>query len=65
MRDHDRRPFLAFLTGKPMKSGAEIRHFRMARRVGTFPEDRPEPLIAFAGPTAFALPRTFILARTQ
>jgi hypothetical protein len=42
--DHDRRPLLAFPTGKPAKCGAEIRPLRMARRMGAFDEDRPKHL---------------------
>ena len=61
MCDHDSGAFLAFSTGKPTKFGAEIRPLRVARGVGTFDEDRPEPLIAFAGPTALALPGTLIV----
>jgi hypothetical protein len=33
----------------------------VARGVRTFDEDRPEPLVAFAGPTTLALPGTFII----
>ena len=61
MPDHDRRPFLALPTGKPAKFGPEKGPFRMARGVGTCHEDGPEPLVAFAGPTAFALARTSIV----
>jgi hypothetical protein len=59
--DHDRCSLLAFPTGKPTKFGAEIRPFRVARSVGTFDEDRPEPLVAFAGPPTLALPGTLIV----
>src|SRR5262249_39562152 len=65
VRDHDRRPFLAFPTGKATKFGAEIRLFGVACGVGTFDEDRPEPLVAFAGPTTLALPGTFIIPWTD
>jgi hypothetical protein len=41
VRDHDRRPFLAFPTGKATKFGAEIRLFGVACGVGTCDEDRP------------------------
>src|SRR5205085_3089854 len=63
--DHDGGSLLAFPTGKPTKFGAEIRPFRVARGVRTFDKDRPEPLIAFAGPPALALPGTLIVARAD
>ena len=59
--DHDRRPFLAFSTGKATKFGAAIRPFGVACGVGTFDEDRPEPLVAFAGPPTLALAGTLIV----
>jgi len=63
--DHDGCAFLAFPTGKPTKFSAEIRPFRVARGVRTFDEDRPQPLVAFAGPPAFALPGTLIVPRAD
>ena len=65
VRDHDRRPFLAFPTGKATEFGPEIRPFGVACGVGTFDEDNPEPLVAFAGPTTLALPGTFIIPWTD
>ena len=62
--DHDCRTLLAFPTGKPAKFGAEMRPFRMARRMRTCDEDRPEPLVAFAGPTTLALAGTLIVPGT-
>jgi hypothetical protein len=61
VRDHDRRPLLAFPAGKPAKFGAEIRPVRVARGVRTFDEDCPEPLIPFAGPPTPALASTLIV----
>src|SRR5213593_2956875 len=61
VRDHDCSPFLAFPTGKSAKFGPEIRLFGVACGVRTFDEDRPEPLVAFAGPTTLALPGTLIV----
>src|SRR5215831_15662403 len=55
MRDHHGGPWRAFPTGKPAKCGAEIRPFRVARRMGTCDEECPEPLVAFAGPPSLAL----------
>jgi hypothetical protein len=52
--DHDGGTFLAFPTGKATKFGAEIRPFRVACCMGTFDEDCPEPLVAFAGPPTLA-----------
>src|SRR5262249_62117375 len=61
VRDHDRRPFLAFPTGKATKFGPEIRLFGVACGVGTFDEDRTEQLVAFAGPPTLALPGSFLI----
>jgi hypothetical protein len=62
---HDRRSLLAFPTGKPTTFGAEIRPLRVARGVRTCDEDRPEPLVTFAGPPTLALAGTLIVARAD
>ena len=61
MGDYDGCPLLALPTGKPTECGAEIRPFRVARGVGTFDEDGPEPLVAFASPPTLALPATLLV----
>jgi len=64
VRDHDGSPLFPFPTGKPAKFGPKIRLFGVARGVRTFDEDRPEPLVAFAGPTTLALAGTLIVPGT-
>ena len=63
--DHDCSPLFAFATGKPAKLGPEIGPFGMARGMGTFDEERPEPLVAFAGPTTLALAGALIVPRAD
>ena len=64
VRDHNCRPFLVFPTGKAAEFGAESGLFGMARCVGTCDEDRPEPLVAFAGVPTLALAGTLIVPWT-
>src|SRR5215471_18321591 len=65
VRDHHGCPLLAFPTGKPAKFGPEICLFGVARRMGTFDEECPEPLVAFAGPPTLALASTLIVPRAE
>jgi hypothetical protein len=65
VRDHHGCPLLAFPTGKPAKFGPEIGLFGVARRMGTFDEEGPEPLVAFAGPPTLALAGTLIVPRAE
>src|SRR5215831_2672907 len=59
--DHDCRLLFPFPARKPAKFGPEICLFGVARGMGTFDEECPEPFIALAGPPTFALARTLIV----
>jgi hypothetical protein len=59
--DHDGRLLFPFPASEPAKFGPEICLFGMARCMGTFDEDCPEPLIALAGPPTLALAGTLIV----
>src|SRR5215831_11197052 len=61
VRDHHGCPLLAFPTSKPAKFGPEICLFGVAHRMGTFDEECPEPLVAFAGPPTLTLASTLIV----